>query len=142
MILTDNEINLVLVKVSNGNIDKDIVPAYHFSIQLMDKTQVGVCDLRVGHNEKLYYGGNIGYSINPQFRGNGYATKACNILREYAKNVHNMDYLIITCKPENIPSKLTCIHAGYELIDTVELPEDNDMYQRGERFKCIYKLYL
>ena len=32
----------------------DWLPAYHFRICLLDGTEAGVCDLRVGHNESVY----------------------------------------------------------------------------------------
>lgn len=35
-----------------------------------------------------------------------------------------------------------CERLGAELIDIVPLPVDNDMYLRGEREKCRYRLDL
>ena len=53
-----------------------------------------------------------------------------------------MDYLYITCNPENTASRKTCEYAGGVLEGVVDVPEDNDMYQRGERKKCIYRFVL
>ena len=55
---------------------------------------MGVCDLRIGHNDNVYYGGNIGYSIGEAYRGHHYAAKACLLLFELAKK-HNLEYVII-----------------------------------------------
>ena len=55
---------------------------------------------------------------------------------------HGMDYLYITCNPENTASRKTCEYAGGVLEGVVDVPEDNDMYQRGERKKCIYRFVL
>ena len=85
----------------------DWLPAYHFRICLPDGTEAGVCDLRVGHNESVYYGGNIGYRVHPQHRGHHYAGKACLLLFALARR-HGLTYLYITCNPENIPSRRTC----------------------------------
>ncbi len=119
----------------------DWLPAYHFRICLPDGTEAGVCDLRVGHNESVYYGGNIGYRVHPQHRGHHYAGKACLLLFALARR-HGLTYLYITCNPENIPSRRTCEFAGGRLETVVDLPPDNDMALRGEPRKCIYKFSL
>jgi len=49
-----------------------------------------------------------------------------------------MEYMFITCNPDNIPSRRTCEKLGLLLQEIVDLPEDNDMYKEGERQKCIY----
>ncbi len=102
---------------------------------------MGTCDLRLGHNEKLYFGGNIGYRVEEQYRGHHYAGKACLLLFELAKK-HELEYLIITCNPDNYPSRKTCEYAGGELWEIVELPPDSDMRERGETEKCIYRFEL
>lgn len=119
----------------------DWLPAYHFRICLPDGTEAGVCDLRVGHNESVYYGGNIGYRVHPQRRGHHYAGKACLLLFALARR-HGLTDLYITCNPENIPSRRTCEFAGGRLEAVVDLPPDNDMALRGEPRKCIYKFSL
>lgn len=56
---------------------------------------------------------------------------------------HGMDYLYITCNPENIASRKTCEFAGGVLESIIDLPTDNDMYMYdGERRKCIYRFNL
>lgn len=119
----------------------DWLPAYHFRICLPDGTEAGVCDLRVGHNESVYYGGNIGYRVHPEFRGRHYAGKACLLLFQLARR-HGLTYLYITCNPENTASRKTCEFAGGRLEAVVDLPPDNDMALAGETRKCIYKFSL
>ncbi|MBQ1404088.1 MAG: hypothetical protein IIY85_02240, partial [Lachnospiraceae bacterium] len=41
--------------------------------------------------------------LDEPFRGNHYAEKACRLLFELARR-HEMDYLIISCQPTNLPS--------------------------------------
>lgn len=139
--LKNDEIQLVLEKAVAGNVEKGWVPAYHFAICNDNGIKLGACDLRIGHNDKLYYGGNIGYRIDEEYRGNHYAGKACKLLFELARK-HNLEYLIITCNPDNIASRKTCEYAGGELLEIVELPADSDMRERGETQKCIYKFIL
>lgn len=140
--LVNNEIQLSLKKTVDGNTAKAWLPTYHFAICDKQGQQMGDCDLRVGHNLNVYYGGNIGYRIYEEFRGHHYAGKACLLLFELAKK-HNMDYLIITCNPDNYASRKTCEYAGCHLVEIVELPEDNDMrIESGETEKCIYRIDL
>ena len=139
--LKNDEITLVLEKTVEGNDEKNWVPAYHFAICNDKGIKMGICDLRIGHNDNLYYGGNIGYRINEEYRGHHYAGKACLLLFELARK-HDLNYLIITCNPDNYASRKTCEYAGGELIEIVELPEDNDMREDGETEKCIFRFQL
>ncbi|MFB0917919.1 MAG: GNAT family N-acetyltransferase [Clostridiaceae bacterium] len=139
--LRDGEIYLKLVNTSSGNPEKGYVPAYHFNICNSKDENVGSCDLRIEHNRNTYYGGNIGYSVKPEYRGNHYAGKASRLLLELAR-MHNMGYVIITCSPENIASKKSIEYAGGILQKIMELPSDTDMYLLGDRNKCQYKIEL
>ena len=139
--LKSDEIALKLMRTTNGNAERGWVPAYHFRICGVDGTEYGVCDLRIGDNENTYYGGNIGYEVYEPFRGHHYAGKACQLMFQQARK-HGMDHLIITCNPDNTASSHTCMWLGGELLEVVDLPEDNDMYQEGERQKNIYRFDL
>ena len=139
--LRSDEIFLKLEKTVEGNTDKDWLPAYHFDICNKYGTKMGGCDLRIGHNENVYYGGNIGYYIDKEYRGHHFAGKACKLLFELAGR-HNMEYLIITCNPDNYASRKTCEYAGGILKEVVQLPEQNDMRLNGETEKCIYRFSL
>ncbi|GAE29385.1 GNAT family N-acetyltransferase [Alkalihalobacillus hemicellulosilyticus] len=138
-VIKGEEIDLHLIKTVPGNKDKNWVPAYHFNITLSDSFKpIGNIDIRIGYNDNLYYGGHIGYSVHEANRGNHYAAKAVLLLREVAY-AHEMEKLFITCNPDNIASRKTCEYVGANLLKIVDVPEDNDMYQRGEKEKCIYE---
>ncbi len=139
--LKNDEIQLLLEKTAEGNEEKGWVPAYHFAICDLEGTKMGTCDLRLGHNDKLYFGGNIGYRVEEQYRGHHYAGKACFLLFELAKK-HELEYLIITCNPDNYSSRKTCEYAGGKLLEIAELPADSDMRERGMTEKCIYRFEL
>ena len=140
--LESDEIKLVLESTAEEAPVRNWVPAYHFLICDKQGNDMGKCDLRIGHNEGLYYGGHIGYVIDEEYRGCHYATKACKLLFELAKK-HEMDYLYITCDPDNWPSRKTCEYLKGELLEIVELPEDNDMrVNDGKIEKCIFRFDL
>lgn len=139
--LRDNEIFLRLDRTCEAQPEKNWLPAYYFDICLPGGAKIGHCDLRIGHNEKTYIGGNIGYGIDEEYRGHRYATKACKLLFEQARK-HEMDYLIITCVPDNIASARTCELAGGNFIEIADIPEDNEMYEEGKRAVRIYKFTI
>lgn len=136
--LRDSEIFLKLNKTCDEQPKKKWLPAYYFDICLLDGRTIGYCDLRIGHNEKTYIGGNIGYGIDPNYRGHRYAAKACKLLFRQAKK-HGLDYLIITCDPENIASAKTCELAGGKYIEIAAIPKDNELYKEGKRAVRVYQ---
>jgi len=140
--LSDGEIELVCKEKIPENKDKKYVPTYAFLIRRTnDKVEVGDINIRIGYNENIYYGGNIGYGICEVYRGNNYASKACNIVKQVAL-AHDMSKLLITVTPENTPSRRTCEKIGAKLLEIVDLPIHNQMYLEGERRKCIYEWEL
>lgn len=136
--LKTEEIFLKLTKTCEDNPEKRWLPAYYFDICLLDGTKVGSCVLRVGHNDKTYIGGNIGYAVDEGYRGNHYAAKACKLLFVQAQK-HALDYLIITCDPSNTASYRTCEYAGGKFLETTDIPVDNEMYAKGKRQVMIYR---
>ena len=132
------EIRLILTRTADAQPEKDRVPAYYFDICLPDGTPIGKCDLRVGHNDNLYIGGNIGYQIDEPYRGHHYAAEACRLLFDLARR-HDLEYLYITCDPANQASARTCELAGGRYIETAAIPENNDMYEQGKRWVMVYR---
>ena len=140
--LENDEIKLVLERVTQGDPVKNRVPAYYFRICDKQGHIMGRCDLRIGYNDGLYYGGHIGYRIEEAYRGHHYAAKACMLLFQLAKK-HEMDHLFITCNPDNWPSRKTLEYLKGEFLEIAELPEDNNMrVERGETEKCIFRFDL
>lgn len=114
------------------------VPSYRYDIVINETDEiVGSIDIRIGHNENTFFGGNIGYRVHEEYRGHHYAGKACKLIVEVAK-AHDMSYLVITCNPDNVPSRRTCEWLGLFLESIVDLPEHNEMYKLGERQKCRF----
>ena len=94
--LFDEKIKLVLNRTSDEDPKVNWSAAYIFDIALLDNTVIGTCDLRINDYDSLYYSGNIGYGIKDNYRGNGYAVRAVNLLVRLAKktpNEESKDYL-------------------------------------------------
>ncbi|MBQ1385463.1 MAG: GNAT family N-acetyltransferase [Erysipelotrichales bacterium] len=112
---------------------------YYFDIFLHDKWErVGYIDLRVGRSKYLYYQGNIGYRIDEPYRGHHYALDAAKLVFPFAKE-KGMDWLYITCNPDNIASRKTLDKLGGECLGDKKVPITCPLYFEGERFKRIYR---
>jgi len=141
--LIDEDLELVLSEMHPANPAMNYVPSYKFKMKKVGRgEEIGSIELRVGKTHHLVmYAGHVGYGVHPEHRGHRYAARACKLLLPLARR-HGLTELWITCNPDNIPSRKTCQLAGARLVEVVDLPEDTDMYQRGERQKCRYRLDL
>lgn len=140
--LKTEEISLRQIELAEDDPQRKWDPAFHFDILDHTGTQVGGCNLRLGHSEALYYAGNIGYEIDERYRGHHYAGKACKLLFELARR-QGMEYVIIVCAPSNQPSRKTCEWLGGELLEIVELPEDDKRRQlTGDVYRCVFRFSL
>lgn len=133
----------MLVEKFPGDIQKEYVPEYKFEMPHAASGKVmGLIGFRSVSTDKLIqFGGNIGYEVEPQFRGQRLAFRACRQLLPFAKQ-NGLKELWITCNPDNLPSRRTCELLGAELVEIVPLPEEHEMYQKGDRMKCRYRLGL
>ena len=101
---------------------------------------MGDIDLRLsGERYITHYAGHIGYGVDKAYRGHGYAARSCRLLLPLAQT-HGLEPLWITCNPDNIPSRRTCERLGAVLEEIVAVPPGSDIYRRGEREKCRYRV--
>jgi len=135
--LFDGEIQLVCVEKKPAIPEKKWVPAYVFEIR-RNSSRVGEINLRIGYTDSLYYGGQIGYGIDEQHRGHGYAEKACRLLALVIR-AHGMKKVLITNNHTNIASMRTCEKLGARFIRTARIPEWHDLYKQGQRFENIFE---
>lgn len=141
--LSDNEIFLVCVDKKPAIPEKKYVPAYEFII-CRNGEKIGVIDLRIGYkgfgpdSSSLYYGGQIGYTVDEPFRGCGYAVRACHLLVPIIK-AHGMKKVLITNNYTNTASKRVCEKLGAKLIRVARLPEWHEIYKDGRRFSNIFE---
>ena len=138
--LSAYNLNLKCVEYYKGDAKKNHVPAYVFDITNFD-TVYGEMSLRLGFNDNLYYGGQIGYSVNEGYRNMGVATASCGIILELVK-AHGFKKVIITNNYTNKASRRVCEKIGAKLIRIAKLPTWHDLYIRGQRFECIYEIVL
>ncbi len=138
-IIEGPEVHLLVEALAPADDVRGYVPAYIFGIrENASGARVGRISLRIGSNELIdRYAGNIGYSIDPPFRGNGYAGKACRLLVALARE-HEFAILYITCNPDNRASRRTIEKLNAELLGVENVPRGTEMYKRGDRIKLRY----
>jgi len=130
-----------------GDAAQQRVQGYAFWLRLRPEYSpalkiAGGCSLRVVTTpEVTRYFGHLGYHVYPPVRGNHLSERACRLLFPLAR-AHGLTELVITCNPENWPSRRTCERLGATLVEVIDLPESNVLYQRGDRQKCRYILSL
>jgi len=140
-LLSSERLMLVLTRFTDAVTDappaRQKVPSYHFDICSRAGERLGECTLRLGYIRRVYYGGHIGYGIDEAHRGHHYAEEASRILFRLAK-AHGMEYIYISCDPDNLPSRRTCERLGGKLLEIAELPENNDMREHGLERACVF----
>jgi len=133
--LTDGVIDLVVEKREAAD-PINHVPCYHYLIvRHGSRTEVGRIRLRVGSADRtpsLLTSGHMGCDIEEPHRGHGYAARASLLLKPVAL-AHGMPNLILTCDPENLPSRRTCERIGARLLGAFDIPMDQPLYQEGKR---------
>ncbi len=137
--IAGDQINLVVEVLAPANEKMGYVPAYIMGVfKNVTKERIGRISFRVGHSELIdRYAGHIGYSIDRQHRGNGYAEKGCRLLESLIKE-HGFSTVFITCNPDNTPSKITIEKLGAELLGPENIPKNTEMYRKGDRIKLRY----
>jgi predicted acetyltransferase len=141
--LRDCELVVALVARHRANPEKGWVPSYEFELRLDGVEEcIGKVNLRVGNTRSLeMYGGHLAYEVDPKWRGRHYAERGARLVLPLAQQ-HGLSTIWITCNPDNWASRRTCERLGAELVEVVPLPPDNEMYIRGMREKCRYRLVV
>lgn len=142
--LTDGTISLKCTAKHPADPQKGWVPSYDFDIYLdnshilgIPDEKVGDCRLRIGTHAQLRYPGHIGYAIDAGHRGNGYAAKACRLLRPVAL-YHGLNELIISVYEDNSPSWRVCEKLCARFVKTTEIPQWHDLYAEGAQYMHIF----
>ena len=103
-----------------------------------DGKVVGVIDIRAFLSDFLYnYGGSIGYTIFPPYRGKGYGKKMLEKMLELCRE-NGMDKVLLCCDEANVISRRTMEGCGGILENIVADPAN--MTTSGRI--CRYWIYL
>ena len=101
------------------------------------KKEIGQISYRNGESRCIYYFGHIGYHIDPPYRGNHYARRACLLIKKEILTGGKTS-VSITCDPDNEPSRRTCIGLGCLWEGITSVPEDIRAKYEISSTKCRY----
>ena len=102
-----------------------------------ERHEIGQLSYRTGESPCVYYFGHIGYHIDPPYRGHHYAYRACKMIENEIRQSGKTS-VIITCDPDNMPSRKTCVRLGCLFERVAQVPED--IYNKYEisHTKCRF----
>ena len=137
-LFSDGEIDLLLSDSDVSDAECGIVDGFLFYIyHKKTRKYAGYVSLRLGESPALYYLGHIGYRIEPEWRGNHFAEKACRLLLPLLDELH-MESVVITTDVDNIASRRTCERLGCQLERIAPVPEKYRTICSGSVAKCRY----
>jgi predicted acetyltransferase len=137
---SQDDFKLVLAECQPAESNAWRVPAYLFHLRSCSDQYMGAIRLRVGWNEDIIkYAGQVGYNVEPAFRGRRYAERACRLLLPLARR-HGLDQLWITCQPDNLASRRTLERLGAEYAGMLDVPCGYPLDAGMERKKACFRL--
>ena len=101
------------------------------------KKEAGRISLRYGEGRGIYYFGHIGYHVDKEYRGHGYAKRSCELLVPLIR-VLGIHSLVITTDEDNLASRHTCERLGCELESIVPVPMEYQRIYCMSAYKCRY----
>ena len=136
--LEGERIDLVLSNIATKN-DNYGTLLYDICLKVSG-IKVGMCDVRLGYNEELYYIGNIGFSIKEEHRGNGFAVEAVDLIKKIFR-MNNMNRIYIVNNPDNHACIRVCEKLGAKFIKLVDIPKHLRIaLDDEESYKNIWEL--
>jgi predicted acetyltransferase len=137
-LLSDGEIDLIPVKEWPADEEMGFGREYGWVIAPHGRRrEMGRINLRLGESPCVYVFGHIGYHVDPPFRGHHYALRACRLLRPLILR-RGKDSVVITCDPDNEPSRRTIEGLGCLPERSVEVPQWIRSKWSISRFKLRY----
>lgn len=141
--LSDGVVRLVSDRFYSGDRAGELLPTYRFTILDVETARLaGACSFRPSTDYLATHElGQVGYGVEPVFRGRGYAGRATLLLARWGRE-QGMTELWITTDPENHLSRRVMAKIGAEEVETVVIPESSPLYAYGSRAKVRFRLGL
>lgn len=136
-------IDLKMTKLIPAQPEKGFVDSCCYDIYLHNTSkQIGSCSAKLGLNDVLFYIGNVGYEINEEYRGNGFAVDAVKLLIKLFK-LNGFKKIIITQVPTNVASIRVCEKLNCTFLGVYDIPADHIRRTKfGEEKMNVWELAI
>lgn len=139
--MRDGELELRIEKNNPADPTKGYVESNTVGMYVGEK-RVGQLSVRLRDTPNLSrFCGHIGYGVDEAYRGNHFAERACRLLWPMMR-AYGFREVVITCNPENTPSRRIIERLGGMFTGLEEVPTDHEMYERGARVVNRYVVTL
>ena len=94
---------------------------------------IGMLNFRpqaLNHDYLKKYGGHIGYSVKPDKRNNGVATRMLKQFLLICKNEYKLDKVLVTCYKDNRTSKKVILNNGGIFESYISEPNESKILER------------
>lgn len=121
--LSSDEIKLIIKTKDEPDEAAGILPRYGFAIiRIADNAEVGIVYFAADTTRRQYLRGHLSYGIAQEYRGNGYAAKACRLIVPVAL-AHGFDRIFIGSHCNNIASAKTIQKLGANPLTKCVVPD-------------------
>ncbi len=136
--LTDGVIDLIPIRDWLADEEMRFGDEYTWRITLHSRrSEIVRINLRLVESPCVYCFGHIGYHIDPPYRGNHYARRACQLIAPFIRR-RGKETVVITCDPDNTASRKTCEALGCELERIITVPDWIRKRWSISKVKCRY----
>lgn len=120
-----NWLQFLKEKEDGKNMPRGIVSSEtYFAVHDQDDRIIGMVDIRKTLNEQLLQeGGNIGISVRPCYRGEGYGTMLLNLALKRCREL-GLTRVLVVCKEENLRAANLLLSNGGKEEKMAGCPED------------------
>jgi len=123
--LNDPEIS---VRLPDGGFARK-VPGTHFWLVVGDMF-IGTVNCRYALSPYLRRrGGHVGYAVRPGLRGRGFATRGLDLALAHMRG-RGFERVLLTCRPDNTPSRRAIERAGGVLEDEAQDAASGELVRR------------
>ncbi|WP_019795428.1 GNAT family N-acetyltransferase [Streptococcus sobrinus] len=116
----EDEIDYIEKVYPQRLLEENLPAGWGITLKGQDKV-IGSVDFNKRHGDKIF---EIGYTLHPDYWGQGYIPEACQALLEVGFNLLDLDKVLIQCYDYNRQSQRVAEKLGFSLLEKGPLIQD------------------